>query len=402
MKILFLSRTIPEKFAEKVFNEQKDAMQSAAINFQRKIISGVENNLQQPSNLFNLMPIYSYPKYYRHIFVKGEEFSHVDGSQDYNVGFFNLMYIKQIFLKSSYLWQFRKYIKNRNFDAVICYTPDAVLLSAVKVMKKRYPQVKNCVVIPDMPEFINLSSNQSIFRQTYNTYLAKQSRKMNKYIDSFVYLTEQSAGFWCDTKPYVVVEGIVDRNDTGFSMDKKESEKKVILYTGTTNAQFGILCLLEAFSLIEGDEYELQICGCGDADDVIRNKVKRDKRIKFFGVLLHEEVAVLQKQATVLVNPRQNIGEYTKYSFPSKTMEYLSSGVPVVAYKLSGIPKEYDNYINYVGGNHPQDLANVLQAVCNWSSEKRSEFGKRAKEFVFSKKNKEEQTKKIINMLVNL
>ena len=38
------------------------------------------------------------------------------------------------------------------------------------------------------------------------------------------------------------------------------------------------------------------------------------------------------------VNPRQNNEEFTKYSFPSKTMEYLASGVPVVAYKLDGIP----------------------------------------------------------------
>ena len=402
MNILFLSRTIPKRYTEKVFSDQKDAMQSAAVSFQKKIIGGLESNLQHPSNLFNLMPVYSYPKYYKNMFVKGGEFSHAYGSQDYNVGFFNLMYVKQIFLKSSYLWQFRRYLKNKKFDAVICYTPDAVLLSAVKVMKKLHPQIKNCVVIPDMPEFTNLSSKQSFIRRTYNAYLAKQSRKMNKYIDSFVYLTKQSADFWCDTKPYVVIEGIADKKDTALSIKKEESGKKIILYTGTTNTQFGILSLLEAFSLIEGDEYELQICGCGDADNIIRDKEKRDKRIKFLGILLHDQVGELQKQATVLVNPRQNIGEYTKYSFPSKTMEYLSSGVPVVAYKLSGIPNEYDDYINYVKGNDPKDLADMLQTVCNWSFQIRNELGKKAAEFVFSKKNKEEQTKKIIDMLENL
>ena len=57
------------------------------------------------------------------------------------------------------------------------------------------------------------------------------------------------------------------------------------------------------------------------------------------------EARALQKTADVLVNPRLNEGEYTKYSFPSKTMEYLSTGRPVVCYKLDGIPDEYDKHL---------------------------------------------------------
>ena len=112
-------------------------------------------------------------------------------------------------------------------------------------------------------------------------------------------------------------------------------------------------------------------------------------------------VLILQKQATVLVNPRQNNEEFTKYSFPSKTMEYLASGVPVVAYKLDGIPDEYDEYIRYVPDNSPETLAKVLMEVCELSGEERQGLGEKARKFVLVEKNKVAQTKRILDFIEN-
>ena len=49
--------------------------------------------------------------------------------------------------------------------------------------------------------------------------------------------------------------------------------------------------------------------------------------------------------ATLLINPRFSNEEYTKYSFPSKNMEYMASGTPILTTKLPGMPKEYYEYI---------------------------------------------------------
>lgn len=96
--------------------------------------------------------------------------------------------------------------------------------------------------------------------------------------------------------------------------------------------------LIDAFQQIKDPNYELRICGVGDSEDAIKAAAQKDERIHFWGKLPREQVLEWQSKATVLVNPRQNNEEFTKYSFPSKTMEYLSSGVPLVAYKLDGIP----------------------------------------------------------------
>ena len=110
----------------------------------------------------------------------------------------------------------------------------------------------------------------------------------------------------------------------------------------------------------------------------------------------------MQTEVTVLVNPRQNNEEFTKYSFPSKTMEYLSSGVPVVAYKLDGIPDEYDEYLNYVEDNSAEALANKLIEICEMTQEERNAIGSKGQKFVLENKNAIAQTKRIVEFIRGL
>ena len=79
-------------------------------------------------------------------------------------------------------------------------------------------------------------------------------------------------------------------------------------------------------------------------------------------------------------------------------MEYLSSGTPLIAYKLDGIPDEYDEYINYPADSTLQALSNELVRVCEMRDEFRKDIGNKAKRFVLDEKNTNVQTKKIIKL----
>jgi glycosyltransferase involved in cell wall biosynthesis len=115
--------------------------------------------------------------------------------------------------------------------------------------------------------------------------------------------------------------------------------------------------------------------------------------------LRRDEILAIQNNATILVNPRQNNEEFTRYSFPSKNMEYLSSGKPVLAYKLDGIPEEYDNYMFYVIDDSIEALTRKIVEVCSYNQEYLTSFGAAAKGWVLKEKNCVVQTKKIINMI---
>ena len=71
----------------------------------------------------------------------------------------------------------------------------------------------------------------------------------------------------------------------------------------------------------------------------------------------------------------------------------------MLAYKLLGIPDEYDEYINYVGDNSPETLANEISYLCSLSEEERKARGLRAREFVLNNKNNTEQMRRVLEFL---
>jgi len=109
----------------------------------------------------------------------------------------------------------------------------------------------------------------------------------------------------------------------------------------------------------------------------------------------------LQKSSSILVNPRANNEEYTKYSFPSKIMEYMSSGTPVIAYKLDGIPDEYYKYLYQVEAGE-DGLFVTLREILSKSDRELEDKGQLAKGFVLTKKNSEIQAAKIIKMIEDI
>jgi len=202
-------------------------------------------------------------------------------------------------------------------------------------------------------------------------------------------------------KPYCVMEGIAPTNGMSedyIHHDRVDSLKK-ILYTGTLHKRFGVLHMLNAFRMTDNPDYRLIICGVGDSKNDIEEAAKEDPRIVFKGKCSHKEVLELQKSATVLVNPRMNIEEFTKYSFPSKNLEYLASGVPLVAYKLDGIPDEYDEYIHYPRDNSVEALKERITEILELPEDQRQQMGETARHFVVDNKNAVVQTRKILVML---
>lgn len=117
------------------------------------------------------------------------------------------------------------------------------------------------------------------------------------------------------------------------------------------------------------------------------------------GVVEQKHVFEMQQQATLLVNPRKGHEEYTKYSFPSKTMEYMASGTPTIMYKLPGLPIEYEEYLVLLPDNSQETLTAILK---QWGSKTQAElyeFGEKAKRFILENKNSEIQASRLMNFI---
>lgn len=379
-----------DKNREKEYLQKSTGGLSNAVNtFQWNCLEGFYQNAQDVK-IFNVLPVGTFPFAYRDLVLPDKEWEYFNTTHR-EVGCLNLPYIKQ--------WQrsrkIKKLLKKEKDKKIIIYSAYLPFLRATYKLGKEYDIT---LIVTDMPEFYDLGKVgklRKILRKISNKLVYKYMKRVNR----FVLLTEQmKKPLQVGERPYTIVEGICSKNFIiPFNID--ETKEKIILYTGTLHRQFGIETLVKAFMQISNENYRLWICGSGDYQKEIEDAAKQDKRICFYGYVSKDDAIKYQAQATVLVNPRQNVGEYTKYSFPSKTMEYLLSGKPVVAYKLDGIPDEYDPYINYVVSNTEEALAEKLIEACEDAGGVMAEKARRAQAFVITQKSAKAQANKILSLL---
>lgn len=401
--IKFLTTLIPEDMYNQVSMKSTYNMQDAANALQWHLHEGLCKNYQQDIEILNVLPVGSFPQYYSDAFIKKETFRSETGNNNENIGFCNVKLIRKYVLPNQIYRALSESFLNVDEGILFVYTISAMFMEATIRLKREKPGIKVCAIIADLPDMSSLSSKKSWMQEWFEKHLANKAYQDISCVDAYVLLTKHMADYLKIDKPFCVVEGI-STADTEFSEERRTSfgAEKTIMYTGTLHRRFGILNLVSAFTSIEDDSYRLVICGTGDSEKEIREASKLDPRIRFLGQLPRKAVLTLQSSATVLVNPRQNNEEFTKYSFPSKTMEYLSSGIPVVAYRLDGIPDEYEKYLCYVEDDSIQALTNKLVEICQLDKESREEIGRRGRDFVASRKDSITQTKKIVKLLSGL
>jgi glycosyltransferase involved in cell wall biosynthesis len=203
-----------------------------------------------------------------------------------------------------------------------------------------------------------------------------------------------------ENKPYMVMEGLVDTEmGSRENLLTAKDPKRIIIYAGGLFEKYGIKDLIEAFMQLPDEGVRLHLYGVGLMVDKIKDYCIRDARIVYKGMVPNETVVVDQLKATLLVNPRPTDAEYTKYSFPSKNMEYMVSGTPTLTTILPGMPEEYKNYVYLINEETTEGIYRVLSEILSKSSTELHEFGLKAKTFVLENKNKRVQAERILTFL---
>jgi len=201
-------------------------------------------------------------------------------------------------------------------------------------------------------------------------------------------------------KPYVVLEGQADitMREKVPSMDMK-TKPRVVLYAGGVSREYGAETMTQGFRRADLPNARLHIYGPGDYVEELQKIAQEDSRVFYGGMLLNTEIVEKEQQATLLINPRPTHEEFVKYSFPSKTMEYMASGTPVLTTVLPGMPREYHPYVYLLEDESAEGIALELQRVLSESEEALFEKGTAARAFVLEQKNNVIQAQKILEML---
>ncbi|MDR0934899.1 MAG: glycosyltransferase [Erysipelotrichaceae bacterium] len=222
-------------------------------------------------------------------------------------------------------------------------------------------------------------SNITGTSRSYTVYLLSHTNDYSGYICLTKGLDDL---FNPNSKPSVVIEGIVENN----TYTPKNGNEKYFFFAGAMLPRYGIYNLIEAFKSfnVNHNEYKLLIAGHHADRNAIAKAIGNNKNIGYLGSLTIDECLEYECGAIANINPRPFSEDLDRYSIPSKTLEYLTSGVPTISVKNSKLQKVFgDNMIWSKTG----DVANIektMEMVINLSPSERSALADTAKEKVLS------------------
>lgn len=400
MNIYFLSGFFDDVDYQNIVLNSKGNIQNAANVLQKKYISGfVQCEKVSKVEVINLPYLGSYPKFYKKVNFKTTVGMHTSKKLTiHNVNYCNLIIYKNISRMMKSFFRSYKILKSNNKEDALffIYAMHLPFLITAFLLKMIFSETKFFVIVPDLPEFME---NRKGFIAAFYNFFAKISYFFVNQVDGVIVLTEQMKNRFSDNLKKIVIEGISSNNDFDKINDKDLAEEKFFFYSGTLDNRYGLKDLIDSYSRIsQNNKIKLYICGEGPDKNTIIQGAKNNPNIKYLGILPRDEVLALQKKAILLINPRNSKDEFTKYSFPSKVLEYMSSGTPVLMYKLPGIPEEYFKYVYTIEDNN-NSFTQMLTKISNLDSDTLSEKGELAQKFVQEYKNPTAQVEKLLNYL---
>ncbi|WP_267273705.1 glycosyltransferase [Pseudomonas putida] len=397
MRVVFLGGVFTDTDRESIVSYSQGSIQFAADTLQKNYIRGFSECPEISGiTVVNLPFIGAYPRRYKEMFyTPAVALEQMNGATVKNKSFFNLTIIKNLHKVMVAFRGIQDSLPKGGGERtlLVCYSMHLPFLLACRLIRAVRKDVDFCVIVPDLPEYM---ADRSGLTKLVFQGLARISYRIVNGADSVVAITDAMLDVFSPKLKKVVVEGIADSDYV--NRPTSSVRKPYFLYSGTLDRRYGIRKLLDAFLASNVENYELYICGDGDDRANVESVSAANCRVKYLGQLDRNAVLKLQREATLLINPRDNESAFTKYSFPSKIIEYMSSGVPVMMYALDGIPKEYYRFC-YLVPPGPEGLKEMMAKVASFDVDELSEMGLLAKKFVADHKMPSAQIAKVLDAI---
>lgn len=388
--IIYASVACSQEFFANHYTGSGTLPGQAVQKYNRLIIEGLSNNQSTFVETVTSVPMSDTED--KELFYKGTTESKNGIIWNY-LPYINIKWIRDIV---TVFFSFKKVIKlckrqgNTSIIADVLNAPVALgAYLASRVMNKKY-----VISITDDPVLCGCGKAY----YTTSNYLIRKS-------DAYIFITEaMREKYHVEDKNSIVIEGLVDINENEELNSKVKSDyaKFLVMYTGSIHEKYGIGNLVKGFLDADISDSELHIYGDGDYRDTLLDICKKHKNVVYYGTVLSSKIVEIQRNASLLVNPRPIEDEYTRYSFPSKNMEYMVSGTPVLTTDLPGMPQEYKDYVFIMEDYSHEGIKNKLTEISNMDKKELNEVGIRAREFVLNKKNNTVQASKIVEMINSL
>ena len=332
MNVLVFSSAMREKDFSLYQEEAKIKPNPSNQNFYYKLIKALAIN--------NNVSVVSHRPLVKGMFKRG--YLESDTVMDGNIKFY---YTNNRTDKSFKLFQEKKSIEKIAKQAIedfmsedfiiVTDTLRMNLLKAAKKVAKSY-NVKIVGMLTDNP--FNLSSGSTFIKE----YLVKQGADLDGYLS----LTHGLVSIYNDHAPSYVFEGLVSEEKEGM----KDPIFNYFYFGGSLHERYGVKTLVDAFHN-SNIKAKLVIAGSGPLDSYIEQLSEDDYRILYLNQLSKEKNIAYMRNSIANINPRPLDLKMDNESVPSKLLEYLSVGTPVISTKFPKLYSTFKDDVHWIDGN---------------------------------------------------
>lgn len=173
------------------------------------------------------------------------------------------------------------------------------------------------------------------------------------------------------------------------------------LYCGATNRWAGVDLLAEAFAGWVEPRARLWLCGKGAVPERFP-LLKNDARVTCFGAVSDDRVDELASRCHALVNPRRTDLLDNQVNFPSKVLEYLRHGKPVISTWTDGLAPEYRDVLVVTRDGSAEALQEGMAGTMTWADEDKRRYGFVARQFLLNRRTWGMQANRTLSFIHSL
>ncbi len=322
------------------------------------------------------------------------------------IGFVNVLILKHLTRLLSCLLLFPRLVFRERIGFLFIHgIHSPFLLFGILV---RLFRVKVVVIITDPPGVV--LPTDGFWTKAFKKIDAGIIRLLLKHVSGAVLLAPGLVDLVGERTPTLVFPGIASADfieDEAFRMatfrrDVRDGATLKIVYAGGLFRAYGVDLLLDAMRILVDAPVRLELYGWGELEDEINALSRMDSRIVYGGYLSSDQLKEKLLRADLLINPRPPDRGAAAMSFPSKLIEYLAVGRPVLTTRISSIPESWNPYFLYIESPTAAGVSAAISHVLSLDSVWLDNFSRAAQEFVLVEASELSVGKKINQFVENI
>ncbi|MGC4749768.1 glycosyltransferase [Micromonospora sp. DT201] len=395
LRVALLGFTLPEDVLKRVMaGDTTHATQTHTFAW------AVVNGLRDAGctvRLLSAAPVSNYPRN-RRIRFRASRFHH-DGVDGQQLGFLNVLGIKHLSRLLSAWWHGRRSTRRDPVDVLLIHGVHTPFLwcGLALARLRRIPVVP---ILTDPPGVGRPDEGRAVrLLRALDVALVRAALKR---CSGVIALTLPLAEDFAPGRPRLIMEGICTPPPMAGPRPPAGSGTREVTYAGGLSRSYGVDRLVEAFRGLSDPDLRLSIFGRGELEPWLGEQASADPRIAPPQLLDRSRLGRRLAGAAVLVNPRPIDQYFVPYSFPSKIIEYLANGVPVVSTSLPGIPDDYRPYLVYAATDTAAGLRAAIERVLHMPAGEAAALGAAGRDFVVQTRNRAVQGQRMHDFLAGL